>query len=53
MASYVCMYDLYTQLAKKKKDLFTSVGNRGEYLQAAYSFLGTILPTNVDCGRSI
>ena len=32
-------------------DLFTPGGGRGEYLQAAYSYLGTILPTSVDCER--
>ena len=38
--------DLDTQQSKEE-DLFTSEGDRGEYLQAAYSYLGTILPTNV------
>ena len=50
MANYVCMYDLYTQLSKEI-DLFTSGGGRGEHLQAAYSYLGTILSTSVDCER--
>ena len=39
---------LDTELSEKI-DLFISVGSRGEYLQAAYSYLATILPTNVDC----
>ena len=42
--------DLDTQLSKAI-NLFTG-GIRGEYLRAAYSYLGTILPTNVDCERS-
>ena len=42
--------DLDTQLSKEI-DLFTSEGGKGEYLQAAYSYLGTILPTSVDCER--
>ena len=41
--------DSDTQLSKEI-DLFTS-GCRGEHLQAAYSYLGTILPTSVDCER--
>ena len=48
--------ELDNQLSKEI-DLFTSGGVRGEYLQAAYlhlhlhSYLGTILPTTVDCVR--
>ena len=38
-------------MLNKEIDLFTSGGGRGEYLQAAYSYLGTILPTSVDCER--
>ena len=41
--------DLDTQLSKEI-GLFTSDVGRGEYLQA-YSYLGTILPTSVDCER--
>ena len=40
--------DLGTQLCKEI-GLFTSEGGRGEYLPAAYSYLGTILPKSVDC----
>ena len=40
---------LDTQLSKEI-DLFTS-GCRDEHIQAAYSYLGTILPTSVDCER--
>lgn len=42
--------DLETQLSKEI-DLFVSGGVRGKYLQAAYSYLETILPTSVDCER--
>ena len=42
--------DLDTQLSKEIY-LFTSEGGRGEYLQGAYSYLGSILPTSVDCER--
>ena len=43
--------DLDTQLSKEI-DLFTWGGGRGEYLvQAAYSYLGTILSTSVDCEK--
>ena len=42
--------NLDTQLSKEIY-LFTSGGSRGKYLQAAYSYLGTILPTSmIDCG---
>ena len=41
--------DSDTQLSKEI-DLFTG-GGIGEYLQAAYSYLGTILSTIVDCER--
>ena len=40
--------DLDTQLSTEV-DLFTSGGGRDKYLQAAYSNLGAILPTSVDC----
>ena len=40
--------DLYAQLSKEI-NLFTLGDGTGEYLQAAYSYLGTILPTSVDC----
>ena len=42
--------DLDTQLSKDK-DLFTSGGGRVECLQAAFSYLGTVLSTSVDCER--
>ena len=41
---------LDTQLSKEIH-LFISGGSRGEYSQAAYSYLGTISPTSVDCER--
>ena len=44
--------DLDTQLSKEI-DLFTSEDGRVEYLRAAYSYLGTILPTSVDCETCI
>ena len=48
---YVCrVTDLGTQLSEEI-DLFTSGDGRGEYLQAAYNYLGTILQTSVDCER--
>ena len=42
--------NLDSQLSKEI-DLFTSGVGRGEYSQAAFSYLGTVLPTNVDCER--
>ena len=42
--------DLDTQLSKEI-NLFTSEGGRVEYLQAAYSYLETILATSIDCER--
>ena len=42
--------DLDTQLSKEIQ-LFTSGGGKGEYIQAAYSYFGTISPTSVDCER--
>ena len=42
--------DLDTQLSNEI-DLFTSADGRCEYSQAAYSYLGTILSTSVDCER--
>ena len=42
--------NLDTQLSKEI-DLFISGGGRGEYLQAAYSCLETIIPPSVDYER--
>ena len=47
MKSINRVVDLDTELSKEIY-LFTLGDCRGEYLQAAYSYLGTILPTSVD-----